>query len=226
MAFKSSDERRRLIGLKLSEARKLAKYTQSEVMKEIFNTRNPTQKNRISEIENGKVLPDAELLVELCLLYGVSCDWILGFTVEPEIDINASRVGILYNGTHRMLSESIQRIVEAFSEIGAAHMSKLPNSCFLELVEQARNVVTQVRTGKFRKEDFDNFAALVKECDIKLAQQVSANLKLLDNLVERSDEIVTESLEAGCDAAMKKTTSKSKVTHEYVQQLDVFEEIN
>lgn len=63
MAKKSDLQRRVLIGRKLAMARDMAQLRQEDVALEIFGT---PHKNRMSEIENGKLMPDAELLSVLC----------------------------------------------------------------------------------------------------------------------------------------------------------------
>lgn len=63
MAKKSDLQRRVLIGRKLAMARDMSQLRQEDVALEIFGT---PHKNRMSEIENGKLMPDAELLSVLC----------------------------------------------------------------------------------------------------------------------------------------------------------------
>ncbi len=66
MAKKSDLQRRVLIGRKLAMARDMAQLRQEDVALEIFGT---PHKNRMSEIENGKLMPDAELLSVLKEVY-------------------------------------------------------------------------------------------------------------------------------------------------------------
>lgn len=75
MAKQSDLETRAMIGRKLALARERSGMLQHEVAIELFGI---AQKNRISEMENGKTLPDAELLQVMCSLYRVSVDWVLG----------------------------------------------------------------------------------------------------------------------------------------------------
>ncbi len=125
MAKKSDLQRRVLIGRKLAMARDMAQLRQEDVALEIFGT---PHKNRMSEIENGKLMPDAELLSVLCQKYGVSSDWVLGFTVEPELDKTASVAGILFNSLGDMMSEYTQAMAFQLSMAAAQHVTSFPKA--------------------------------------------------------------------------------------------------
>ena len=92
MAKRTDLEKRVMIGRKLVLARERRGLLQHEVALELFGVE---QKNRISEMENGKTLPDAELLQVMCSLYHVSVDWVLGFRINPELNENESVAGVL-----------------------------------------------------------------------------------------------------------------------------------
>jgi predicted XRE-type DNA-binding protein len=92
MAKHTNLETRAMIGCKLALARKCSGMLQHEVVIELFGVE---QKNRISEMENGKTLPDAELLQVMCSLYHISVNWVLGFRINPELNETESVAGIL-----------------------------------------------------------------------------------------------------------------------------------
>ena len=134
-------ERRRIIGKNLATARKLAGMSQSDVMLIVWGEENTRQKNRISEIENGaETLPDAELLCELCKTYGVSADYILGFSVEPEIDMTAGRFGVMYNGLYSILSDHLESVIVELSRIGAQQLANTPKPVMMGMLNAAKEV--------------------------------------------------------------------------------------
>lgn len=222
MAFKSNEGKRTLIGLKLCAARKLSKMTQTDVMLKIFNVKNPNQKNRISEIESGKVAPDSELLQELCLLYGVSADWILGFTVEPEIDLTASRVGLLYNGMAHALSPLVERIIEqvsgSFAEAGSQYLASLPNSGVLALIQNSKKIINEINDGHVTKESLATLMKTVRECDVLLSRNNVKFFSHLDDLCERDESNVNEMIIKSQEVPVaKRQDRRAKM------QLDIFE---
>ncbi|MCG2572020.1 helix-turn-helix domain-containing protein [Acinetobacter sp. ME22] len=222
MAFKSNENKRALIGIKLCAARKLSKMTQTDVMLKVFNVKNPNQKNRISEIESGKVAPDSELLQELCLLYGVSADWILGFTVEPEIDLTASRVGLLYNGMAHALSPLVERIIEqvsgSFAEAGSQYLASLPNSGVLALIQNSKKIINEIHDGHVTKESLATLMETVRECDVLLSRNNVKFFSHLDDLCERDESNVNEMIIKSQEVPVaKRQDRRAKM------QLDIFE---
>lgn len=181
----SSFKRREiLIGRKLAKARILVKLSQSEVMSRIFSVPISAKRaNRISEIENGHKIPDAEVLQKLCLLYGVSADWVLGFTIDPEFDHNASRVGILLNGVHDVTTRMIKEISQSVAEVGANYIGQLPKSCYLELLDRAKILIAH-HQGEIT-DDIANLMACVRECEVLLAREQQGYYKQLDHMAER-----------------------------------------
>ena len=89
------------IGQNLAAARRNAGMTQTDVMKAIWGVSN--NRNRISEIENGK---KNLTLIDLLIfqdLYGQSLDYICGLSIEPEIDILAGTVNHVVNQSHTII---------------------------------------------------------------------------------------------------------------------------
>lgn len=139
MAKKHDLTRRAIIGKNLANARHLAGYSQLDVMREIWSETGK-QKNRISEIESGRALPDAELLSVLCQFYGVSADYVCGLSAEPEIDQTAGRVGMIYNGLKEIASESVRQMVESISKISASYIAAMPKPHALAMMDAAKLV--------------------------------------------------------------------------------------
>lgn len=89
------------IGLNLAAARRNAGMTQTEVMQAVWGVSN--NRNRISEIENGKKdLTLIDLLI-FQALYGQSLDYICGLSTEPEMDMLAGTVNHVVNQSHALI---------------------------------------------------------------------------------------------------------------------------
>ncbi|MBF7695868.1 helix-turn-helix domain-containing protein [Acinetobacter rathckeae] len=189
MTEKVSSFKRRelLIGRRLAKARILVNLSQSEVMRRIFSIPTSAKRaNRISEIENGHKIPDAEILQKLCLLYGVSADWVLGFTIEPEFDRNSSRVGLLLNGVHDVTTRMIKEISQSVAEVGANYLGELPKSCHLELLDRAKILIAH-NQGEISN-DMAKLMACVRECEVSLAREQQGYYKELDDIAERDNK--------------------------------------
>lgn len=222
MAFQSNKAKREQVGQNLCTARRLAQLTQSDVMVRVFNVNNPNQKNRISEIESGKVAPDAEVLQELCLLYGVSADWVLGFAAESEIDLTVSRVGLLYNGMAHALSPLVERIIEqvsgSFAEAGSQYLATLPNSGVLALIQNSKTIINEINAGHVTKESLATLMTTVRECDVLLSQNNVKFFSHLDDLGERDESNLNEMLIKSQEVPVaRRTDRRAKM------QLEVFE---
>ncbi|MEC7120784.1 MAG: helix-turn-helix transcriptional regulator [Pseudomonadota bacterium] len=138
-----------MLGANLAHARRLAGYSQLDVMRIIWQETG-NQKNRISEIESGKSLPDAELLSDLCRLYSVSADYICGFSAEPEIDQTAGRVGMIYTGLTEIATSATQQMIESLSRLSANYIAVMPKPHTMALLDAAKTV-----RQKFIEEDRD-----------------------------------------------------------------------
>lgn len=191
MAKKFDVQRRLMIGRKFALARDMAGLKQEEVMVKIFGT-SGGQKNRISEIENGKTMPDAELFQVLCELYVVSADWILGFTVEPEMDKTTATAGILYNSLGDMLTEFTQAATAQITMACARHITSFPKADSVVLLEQAKVLVKAC--GNLKREAYEQIQPAligvmesIRNCDQKNALQIR-NLEIaLDDVYQREE---------------------------------------
>ncbi|MBF7683000.1 helix-turn-helix transcriptional regulator [Acinetobacter sp. B5B] len=216
-------DRKILIGRRLAKARILVKLSQSEVMNRVFcqsgktKTANKTSRaNRISEIENGHKIPDAEILQKLCLLYGVSADWVLGFTIEPEFDRNSSRVGLLLNGVHDVTTRMIKEISQSVAEVGANYLGELPKSCHLELLDRAKILIAH-NQGEI-SDDMAKLMTCVRECEVALAREQQGHYKQLDNMAERDTKAWQEILMLD----VLQVEQKKKILPPTLRNLDLF----
>lgn len=193
MAKVQDPETRRLIGRNLASARNLSGLSQSEVMSKIFGSKDPKQKNRISEIESGKTLPDAEILLRLCKLYGTSADYILGFSVEPEFDATAGRVGLLYNGMKEVTADMVQQIAMQLSMASASFLAAMPKPHNIALVEATKKVWREFTAHKsdippaMADAIFDMWN-ITRECDQYIATQMRGYEVRLNDIAARNDK--------------------------------------
>ena len=93
---------KKIWGKNLRAARENAGMTQEEVAQIIWKT---TNRNRISEIENGKTNLSAMDLLMFHNLYGQSIDYIFGLSIEPEIDALAGTVNHIVKQSRSMLDD-------------------------------------------------------------------------------------------------------------------------
>lgn len=133
-----SEKLRKMIGRNLAEARKMAGLSQIQVMQRVWG--RDSNKNRISEIEIGLVMPRTELVYTLCDLYKVCPSYVFGFSVEPTLDESAGRVNMLYSGLHVLLAEQVKNITSQLCNIGAQHIASMPKPHMLSLLDAAKAV--------------------------------------------------------------------------------------
>lgn len=77
-----------LFGQRISELRKASGETQATLARELG-----IKKNQISEIERGNRTTSAERIALICEHYGVSADYLLGLTDDPEPKYKVKREG-------------------------------------------------------------------------------------------------------------------------------------
>lgn len=130
-----------MLGYNLQLARRWSGMTQEQVMLAIWPSKTraidgKVRKNRISEIESGMVAPGAPILYRLCSLYGVSVDFVMGISAEPEVDATAGRVGMLYHG----LQACIETAVESLCQQASNHILSMPKPYTMALLDAAKQV--------------------------------------------------------------------------------------
>lgn len=179
-----------MIGRNLAISREMAGYSQVKVMQLIFGSKCSKQKNRISEIENGRMLPDAQVLKELCMLYSVSSDFVLGFTNESVLDANIGRAGMLYNSLSETLGEMVQSITQQLTVAGVKHINSLPKSSVLELIQRSKLFLRSFKVTETDShyEAYMRLIEIVRECDIQLARAERDMELSLDHIAKRDEE--------------------------------------
>lgn len=195
MAKQSDLETLAMIGRKLALARERSGMLQHEVAIELFGV---AQKNRISEMENGKTLPDAELLQVMCSLYRVSVDWVLGFTINPELNETESVAGVLFNSVGDILSENLNAVAAQMSMLCAKHIASFPKPLTIQLLEQAKTVVNQYLLDQCSNDKLQpvmiELIQTIKECEKDRAIQFNYLAKGLDDIFERDEGDVQEKI--------------------------------
>ena len=195
MAKKSDLETRALIGRKLALARERSGMLQHEVAIELFGVE---QKNRISEMENGKTLPDAELLLVMCRLYRVSVDWVLGFTINPELNETESVAGVLFNSVGDILSDNLNAVAAQVSMLCAKHIASFPKPLMVQLLENSKNAVNRYLLDQDSNEKLQpvmiELIQTIKACEKDRAVQFNYLAKGLDDIFERDENNVQEKI--------------------------------
>ena len=90
-------------GMRLQVSRKNKKLTQSQVAELIGTT-----KSSISGYENNTSFPPIEILKRMALIYGVSCDYLLGIDERHTIiveDITENQYSIIRDTVNKFVSE-------------------------------------------------------------------------------------------------------------------------
>ena len=130
------------IGLNLAAARRNAGMSQTDVMKAIWGVSN--NRNRISEIENGK---KNLTLIDLLIfqdLYGQSLDYICGLSIEPEIDILAGTVNHVVNQSHAI----IEMLTTELASVVVDHMKSICANDYEALLTHTKELCDAVKSDQ------------------------------------------------------------------------------
>ena len=196
MAKRTDLEKRVIIGRKLALARERRGMLQHEVAIELFGVE---QKNRISEMENGKTLPDAELLQVMCSMYRVSVDWVLGFTINPELNETESVAGVLFNSVGDILADNLNAITAQISLLCARHISSFPKALQVQLLEQSKTVAKQfLQLDRVQQEKLQpvmmDLIQTIQECEKERAVQFNHIAKGLEDISDRDEDQLQEKI--------------------------------
>ncbi|MDC5399276.1 helix-turn-helix domain-containing protein, partial [Acinetobacter baumannii] len=150
-----------VIGNNLRVARQNAGYTQSQVMDITWDKKN---RNRISDIENGKVTIDIYTFLILVDLYGQSVDFILGRSCEPINDVKAAFVNNVKLNTHKF----IQPIIDSMTEVVVNNIKRHDIDKYLDLMVAAKNlsIYAVTNAAKINSQKPELYAMLSKLGDI------------------------------------------------------------
>lgn len=190
-------EKRSLIGANLAQARRTIGLTQQQVALQIFGSKDKAKK--MSDIERGLQMPDAELLQTLCLLYGVSSDWIYGFSDAVELDPQIGNAGVLFTKLYTQIEEAINKISLELCLIGAKQLPNIPHSKCLELL----NIIKSIE-GICSGKTHINTACLNDL--FKISKELNA-------VIERQEHILLEQLEGFFSEAVEYHDTANLITN-------------
>ena len=127
------------VGLNLAAARRNAGMTQTEVMQAVWGVSN--NRNRISEIENGK--KDLTLIDLLIFqnLYGQSLDYICGLSTEPEVDMLAGTINHVVTQSHCL----IEMMASELASVVVGHMKAINQNDHAALLQETRDYAPQLK---------------------------------------------------------------------------------
>lgn len=163
------------IGLNLAAARRNAGMTQTEVMKAIWGVSN--NRNRISEIENGK---KNLTLIDLLIfqdLYGQSLDYICGLSIEPEIDILAGTVNHVVNQSHAI----IEMMTSELASVVVEHMKSICKNDHEALLTYSKELCDVIKPDQYIGNISDpvvqatrRVMSIIRKIDVDQARKINA----------------------------------------------------
>ncbi|WLG15009.1 helix-turn-helix transcriptional regulator [Psychrobacter cibarius] len=176
------------VGLNLAAARRNAGMSQTEVMQAVWGVSN--NRNRISEIENGK--KDLTLIDLLIFqdLYGQSLDYICGLSTEPEIDMLAGTVNHVVNQSHAL----IEMLTGNVADVIVSHVKSICKNDHAALLDASKRLCSIVREDhKADSASVETVVAastvmrVVRSIEVKQARQAQAIDTQMMQITERVD---------------------------------------
>lgn len=181
------------IGLNLAAARRNAGMSQTDVMKAVYGVSN--NRNRISEIENGKHnLSLADLLI-FQNLYGQSIDYICGLSCEPEIDMLAGTVNHVVNQSQAL----IEMLTGQLAGVMVSHVKSICKNDHEALLASAKELCGVIKSDSvalragLSTDDAVSKAVIgvmqvVRDIEVKQARQVQAVDMQMAQISDRIDK--------------------------------------
>lgn len=178
------------IGLNLAAARRNAGMTQTEVMQALWGVTG--NRNRISEIENGKKdLTLTDLLI-FQKLYGQSLDYICGLSTEPEVDMLAGTVNHVVNQSRQL----IELLTSELASVMVTHVKAIAKNDHEALIEKTNALVDAVKNNVDPRSDeyitlmqhMNDVRQVIRHIDVKQARQTQAVDAQMMQIKERIDK--------------------------------------
>lgn len=182
------------VGKNLAAARKNMNMGQTEVMVALWGVSN--NRNRISEIENGK--KDLSLFDMLIFqdFYGQSLDYLCGLSTEPEVDMLAGTVNHVVSQSRSM----VEHLTTSFAEVMVEHMKTICQNDHVTLVNTVKTLCDIVKTdsasGKASDEAVNacnTVLQVVRHIEVKMArqqQQVDTDMMQIKERLDAEDKHV------------------------------------
>lgn len=198
---------RKIVGERMVESRRINGWDQTEAAKKFAYT-NSTQ---LSLIEQGKRLPPHEVLIKASEIYGVSVDFLLGLSDEPERDPKAAERQAAMRHVHGLISGTSEKMIALFLQYLAHGVPSVRTS--EQLLAHTQTMVDEVmRTREMNPKVFDeklkNGSRLVRSA-VEAAEACNAAREMLSR-----HERVT-------DFKVRDTEKRSGVTHPLFEALTV-----
>lgn len=178
------------IGLNLAAARRNAGMTQTEVMQAVWGVSN--NRNRISEIENGK--KDLTLIDLLIFqnLYGQSLDYICGLSTEPEVDMLAGTVNHVVNQSRKL----IEMLTAELASVMVSHVKSIAKDDTEALIDKVNNLIDSMQKNIDPRSDeyialmqhMNDVRQVLRHIDVKKARQTQAVDMQMMQIAERVDK--------------------------------------
>lgn len=178
------------IGLNLAAARRNAGMTQTEVMQAVWGVSN--NRNRISEIENGK--KDLTLIDLLIFqnLYGQSLDYICGLSTEPEVDMLAGTVNHVVNQSRKL----IEMLTAELASVMVSHVKSIAKDDTEALIDKVNNLIDSMQKNIDPRSDeyitlmqhMNDVRQVLRHIDVKKARQTQAVDMQMTQIAERVDK--------------------------------------
>lgn len=178
------------IGLNLAAARRNAGMTQTEVMQAVWGVSN--NRNRISEIENGK--KDLTLIDLLIFqnLYGQSLDYICGLSTEPEVDMLAGTVNHVVNQSRKL----IEMLTAELASVMVSHVKSIAKDDTEALIDKVNNLIDSMQKSIDPRSDeyitlmqhMNDVRQVLRHIDVKKARQTQAVDMQMTQIAERVDK--------------------------------------
>ncbi len=163
------------IGLNLAAARRNAGMTQTEVMKAVWGVSN--NRNRISEIENGKKNLSLIDLLIFQDLYGQSLDYICGLSIEPEIDILAGTVNHVVTQSHAI----IEMMTTELASVVVDHMKSICENDHEALLTHTKDLCESIKSEQYPSSVSEPVAQatrkvmhVIRKIDVDQARKINA----------------------------------------------------
>lgn len=183
------------IGLNLAAARRNAGMSQTDVMKAVYGVSN--NRNRISEIENGKKNLSMTDLLIFQNLYNQSIDYICGLSCEPELDVLAGTVNHVVNQSKSV----IELLTTELASVMVTHVksiAKNDHKALLASVKQLCDVIKPdgkaLKAGMASNDPVSKAVVDVMEVmraiEAKQARQINAvdmQMMKITDLVDKND---------------------------------------
>ncbi len=177
------------IGLNLAAARRNAGMSQTEVMQAVWGVSN--NRNRISEIENGKHnLSLADILI-FQDLYGQSLDYICGLSCEPELDMLAGTVNHVVNQSKSM----IELLTTELASVMVTHVKSICKNDHEALLDSAKRLCQTAKNDSFNTvvgsptyQAIGDVMQVIRDIEVKQARQVQAVDMQMAQILDRVDK--------------------------------------